>query len=501
MKQRAGRTVERAVAKPEFHLITRGSSRILVLAAGCDNFRKTRRIGQDSAAANVNSEAHKEGAVPRITFTLCLAAGLGLAASQAARADVVTNWNAAAGRAAVAACISPALDPLHESRMYAMMHIAIHDALNAIDRRSRPYAFDAHVTTPTSADAAVAATARDVLVSAISQLPFPAECLTAALTSVATDYAAALAAVPSGPSKTAGIALGQAAAAEIVSRRSADGSDTPLVVTDFEQGTEPGEYRFTPGFDFVFAPGWGRVTPFALRRSSQYRPNAPYHLSSKRYEEDFNEVKALGGDGVTTPTVRTSQQTEIGLFWLESSPLAWNRLARAVSEGQGLDVWENARLFGLLNIAMADGYIGSWEAKFHYRFWRPVTAIRTADADGNPDTEADPTWTPLQPTYPMPDHDSAHSVEGGAAAEVLKRVFGSDDIPFSACSLSLPAGSTCADATPVLRSFTSFSAAAEENGLSRILVGIHFRNATEEGIQHGRKIGRRAVSMLLNRIQ
>jgi hypothetical protein len=185
--------------------------------------------------------------------------------------------------------------------------------------------------------------------------------------------------------------------------------------------------------------------------------------------------------------------TEIGLFWIESSPLAWNRLARSISEQRNLGLNANARLFGLLNIALADGYIGSWESKYHHNFWRPVSAIHLADIDGNPDTAGDPNWTPLQLTYPMPDHDSAHSVEGGVGAEVLKQFFGTDRISFRACSLTLPAGSTCADPSPRLRSFVSFSQAANENALSRILIGIHFRRAVEEGVEHGRKIGRRAV--------
>ena len=151
-------------------------------------------------------------------------------------------------------------------------------------------------------------------------------------------------------------------------------------------------------------------------------------MRSHPYTLDFEEVKALGGDGVNTPSARTADQTQIALFWLESSPLMWNRIARDISTSRGLDLWESARLFALLNLAMADGYIASWRAKFDYLFWRPVTAIRTADTDGNRNTAGDPTWTPLQPTYPMPDHDSAHSVEGGAAAEALKRFFGTDEI-------------------------------------------------------------------------
>jgi hypothetical protein len=402
----------------------------------------------------------------------------------------------------VAACISPGDDPLHESRMYAMMHVAIHDAVNAIDRRSRPYAFDATATPGVSADAAIAAAARDVLVAVIAEIPFPfpPACLAAGIASAEADYAAALSAIPDGPAKTAGILLGQASAAAILALRSGDGSDTPLLDFGFPQGTSPGEWRFTPGFTFAFAPGWGEVTPFVLEHASQFRPGPPYGIGSNHYTADFNEVKAIGGDGITTPSTRTSEQTEIGLFWLESSPLAWNRLARTVASSRGLGLWENARLFGLLNLALAE-HAGSWNAKYQYGFWRPVTAIQTADSDGNPDTEADVTWTPLQITYPMPDHDSAHATQGGAAAEVLKQFFGTDDVAFSACSLTLPAGSKCTDALPVLRSFASFSEAANENGESRILVGIHFRRAVEEGIQHGRKIANRAVNVFLQPTQ
>jgi hypothetical protein len=347
----------------------------------------------------------------------------------------------------------------------------------------------------------VAAAARDVLVAGINQIPFPPDCLAAGVASVQADYVAALAAIPDDGARASGITIGQAAAAAILALRSGDGSNTPLQVFDFPQGTGPGEYRFTPGLDFVFAPGWGDVTPFVLAHSAQFRPDPPYSIKSATYAADFAEVKALGGDGTTTESARTLEQTEIGLFWLESSPLAWNRIARSVSADRGLNLWENARLFALLNMAMADGYVASWEAKYHYRFWRPVTAIQEADTDGNPNTAADPQWTPLQFTYPMPDYDSAHSVEGGAAAEVFLRFFGTDAISFSACSLTLPAGSTCADASPKLRWYDSFSQAADENGISRILVGIHFRNAVDEGIAHGRRIGRRAAQLFLKPVE
>jgi hypothetical protein len=161
-------------------------------------------------------------------------------------------------------------------------------------------------------------------------------------------------------------------------------------------------------------------------------------------------------------------------------------------------MWENARLFALLNMALADGYIGSWETKYHYNYWRPETAIRTAETDGNPDTIADPMWEPLEPTPGIPDYDSGHSVQGGAGAQVLKRFFETDEVSFSACSLTLPLPEEqCSGSQEVRRSFSSFTQAAQENGVSRILVGFHFRKAVEEGIKHGRKIGNRAVNLFL----
>jgi hypothetical protein len=420
---------------------------------------------------------------------------------QESTGDAVITWSANAGKAAVAACLSPTPNgnPPLESRMYAMVHVAIHDALNAIDRRSRPYAYDAHADDAASPDAAVATAAHDVLVPLLGQLAasFPPECIAAGVASVEADYAAALGAIPDGPAKAMGVEVGAAAAAAILALRADDGSDTPLQDFAYPQGTEPGEYRFTPGTPFAFAPGWADVTPFVLRDSSQFRARPPYDVSSKKYTEDFDEVKRLGGDGITTPSERTDDQTEIALFWVGSSPFQWNRIARDVSADAGLDLWENARLFGLLNLAMADGYIGSFETKYFYNFWRPVTAIQTADTDGNPKTDADPTWTPLVPTPPVPDYDSGHSVEGGVAAQVLGRFFGTDQISFETCSMTLPAGSTCNDVSAVWRSFTSFSQAAEENAFSRVLVGFHFRRACEEGVKHGGRIGDRAVGLFL----
>jgi hypothetical protein len=194
-----------------------------------------------------------------------------LSCSRLVNADAATDWNENAGEAAKAACLSPADDPLHESRIYAMVHIAIHDALNAVNRRSRPYAFNSQAPSGASADAAVAAAAHDVLVALINQNPsiFPPECTAAGLASVETDYTAALGAIPDGSAKTQGLSVGQAAATAILALRAHDGSDTLLIDTGYPQGTQPGQWRFTPGFPFAFAPGWANVTPFVLRDASQ----------------------------------------------------------------------------------------------------------------------------------------------------------------------------------------------------------------------------------------
>jgi hypothetical protein len=418
-----------------------------------------------------------------------------------ARADAVLNWNAHAGQAARAACISPSQNPFHESRMYAIMQIAIHDALNAIHRRFHPYALDIQAPPGASPEAAVATAAHDILVPLINQLPatVPQTCKDAGMASVEADYAAALAAIADGVAKTQGIVVGHAAAAVILAVRVADGSAAPLLDFTYPQGTAPGEWRFTPGLAFALAQNWADVTPFALRDSAQFRPSPPYAVTSKKYTADFDEVKTLGAKVGST---RTEEQTQIARFWVESSPLAWNRIARTVAAAEGLDLWENARLFGLLNMALADGYIGTCETKYHYTFWRPVTAIREAAADGNPVTTADATWEPLEVTPPFPDYDSGHSVEGGAAAEVLKLFFGDDDLSFDTCSLTLPvAEERCGGAAEVRRAFSSFTQAAEENGVSRIYVGFHFRKAVQAGIRHGRKIGEWTVSHFLKPVQ
>ena len=435
-----------------------------------------------------------------LTFT---AIGLVSHASVAGASDnAVSDWNATAGQAARAGCLSPANDPLHEARMYAISHIAIHDALNAIDRRYEPYAYDAQAPAGTSIDAAVAAAAHSALDAVLADLPaelFPPACGAAGTAVVDAVYSSALAGIPDGPAKAQGIALGEAAAAAIVALRGNDHANAaPLVDVNYPQGTAPGEYKFTPGTPFAFAPKWGSVTPFALRASTQFASGPPYPLTSKRYADDFNEVQRMGA---SIGSERTADQTEIAKFWVESSPLAWNRMARSIATVRGLDLWDSARLFGLLNMGMTDGYIGTFQEKYVYNFWRPVTAIHEAATDGNPSTTPDPDWQPLVQTPPIPDHNSGHSVEGGVAATIMRQVLGTDKVSFDVCSLTLDAGQTCDDATPVMRHFTRISDAAHENGESRILVGFHFRHAVTDGIAHGNKIGNWTVAQAMQPVE
>ncbi len=446
----------------------------------------------------------------RVPLATC-AAGLALllpvapAGAHRPSSDPVGTWNANAAKAAVVTGISPVGPSPAEARLYAMTHVAIHDALNAIRRRSEPYAYDARGPRRASRDAAVAAAAHDVLVPTLRELStlVPQASVDAAVASVEADYTAALAAVPDGRAENRGVAVGQAAAAAILALRANDGAQDLLVGDPaYPQGTGPGEYRFTPtvGTPLAFAPRLGRMATFVLRDGSQFRPGPPYPVTSRRYAVDVNEIKRLGGDDIVTPSDRTPEQTEIALFWVESSPLQWNRIARTVAETYGLDQWEKARLFGLLNMSLIDGYIGTFEAKYHHKFWRPVTAIRLADADGNPRTAADPTWTPLVETPPIPDHDSGHAVEGGAGEAVLRRFFRTDHARFSTCSTTLPARN-CGEKNAVSRHYRSFSQAAKENAESRILVGFHFRKAVDAGIEHGRRIGDRAVDRFMRPVR
>ncbi len=288
-----------------------------------------------------------------------------------------------------------------------------------------------------------------------------------------------------GRAKTAGIALGQAAAWATMNRRHNDGADTASQ-PPYAPRPGAGEYQFTPPFDFAAQPGWGRVTPFIID-PREHAVDGPQPLASAQYAQDLAYVRQIGH---ATSSTRTAEQSEVAKFWYEDSPLGWNRIANAVVRQRGLDAWEAARAFALVHFAMADGFIAGFGTKYQHRFWRPETAIRAADTDGNPNTDPDPAWQPFLVTPPVPDYPSTHTVLGWAAAEVLIELFG-DKVRYSITSLTLPG---------VTRHYRGFSQAAEENGLSRLYAGIHFRHAVKDGRRQGRSVGQ-AVAEALPRVR
>ena len=409
-------------------------------------------------------------AVVRVIGACAVITALAVAGASPARAEqnVVADWNAIASQAFVP---TQGTNPLGQSRTYAMLHAAVHDVVNAIHPRYQLYTKGLTADPDASIDAAVAAASRDVLVALVpDQQPL-----------IEAAYASALAAVPDGPAKTAGIAAGKASASATLRRRQLDGANRatqPLYVPN----PAAGDYQFTAPFDLALFPGWRHITPFAIDLS-EHRLRGPLALSDALYARDFNEVKKVGR---AVSSTRTAEQTEIARFWYEDSPLGWNRIAATVVRAVRLDTWDAARVLALMNFAMADGFIAGFDAKYHYRFWRPVTAIRDAARDGNRFTQADPTWEPLLTTPPVPDYPSTHTVLGAAAAEVLIYAFG-DTVPYSATSLTLPG---------VKRQYTGFSQAARENGHSRIYAGIHFRRAVKDGYKQGQGIGRAVVALL-----
>lgn len=429
-----------------------------------------------------------------------LVAGLTLVAAMATTtaaraADDVLTWNVHT----LNALALSGQGNLISTRSAAMVHAAIHDALNAIDCRYDLYAFKGDAPRHASPEAAIAAAAHDVLIGVIPAFGTPAQRM-AAIAVADAAYAEALASIPDGPAKTEGIITGQRAAAFVLALRSGDGATaanipyTPLTGPGFWQPTPnpvpPDPLAGGPGLAPALLPGWGNVTPFVLETADQFRPGGPPPLDSKRYAADYNEVKSIGEKLSVT---RTPEQSTIARFWYEGSLFGWNRIARVVAAPRGLDLWKQARLFALVNLAMADGFIAGFDTRFFYNFWRPVTAIRAGDTDGNDLTVGDPHWETFLNTPAIPDYPSTHSVLGGAAAVVLARFFGTDRIAFTMTSGAPFPGLT--------RSYTSFSQAAQENADSRVYAGIHFRTACRHGVRLGRKIGKFAFRQTLRPIE
>jgi len=414
-----------------------------------------------------------------------------------AAANEVVQWN----ETTVKALEANGQSNVVATRTLAMVQVAVHDALNAISRRYDAYYFEGPADPAASPDAATAAAAHTVLVGVVGSFGTPAQ-KGATLALVDQAYATSIASVTDGPARNKGVAVGRAAGAAILALRKDDGAtrDAP-----YTPGMGPGKWRPHPnpvpanppianadlarGYLPSAVPGWGNVTPFTLLSASQFWLPGPPALTSATYARDYNEVKGIGGK---VSTVRTDEQTQIARFWFEG-PGAWNTIARTVATTRGLDTRDSARVLALMNMAMADAYIAGWKIRYVYDSWRPVTAIREGDNDGNDATVGDLTWDSHQNTPAVSDYPSTQSTFSAAAAVALASALGGDQANFTVTSGKPFEGIT--------RSFTSFSQAARESADSRVYAGIHFRSACEDGLSLGRKVGQRAATLYLQPVR
>ncbi|MHA4846293.1 vanadium-dependent haloperoxidase [Flavitalea antarctica] len=377
---------------------------------------------------------------------------------------VVLDWNEMAYNAMGGAAYQHSL---LASRINAMMHIAMHDAVNAVIPQFKTYAFNKR---DENADPVVAAAsaAHGVLVAAFPEKRSSLDSMLQASTATATDPIAS----------QKGMQTGKEAAAAILALRSNDGAlaDPFGAITP---SNTPGIYQAVPPFDIVFAPFWKNMQPFGISSVSQFRVAPQPALDSKAYTDGFEEVKRMGSK---SSTQRNSEQTAYAQFWYEFSEAGWNRIARNAVMAKKTDLFTTARLFALVDMALADAYSAGWDSKFHYNFWRPFTAIRNAANDGNANTAPDPAWEPFLPTPPVQDYPSTHSALGNAAATVLTSILG-DNQSFSFQSpTSNPVNMT--------RQFKSFKQAAVENADSRVMAGLHFRFSCDAGLTLGDNIGK-----------
>jgi PAP2 superfamily len=378
-----------------------------------------------------------------------------------ARADAVVDWN----EKAVAAVYAGRLTPDAQSRTLGMVHVAIFEALNSLQPRYKPYRTRLTVEPGTVPEAAAAAAAHQVLVRLI---PDQAKELDASLQ-------ADLAKVPDGAGKAAGIRLGERAAAAILAEREQDGSSAPIT---YRPVTQPGKYVPTT---LPQSSTWTGVKTFVLKSGDQFRPPPPYALSSARWAADYNEIKRIGA---RTGSTRTPEQNDIARFWQLTGAATYNPVTRQVAAARKLDLLDNARLFALSSIACADAAVAIFDAKYAHNFWRPVTAIRNGDQDGNDATERDAAWEPMIVTPMHPEYPCAHCTFQAAAAGVLQVLYG-DSIP----KVTL----TSTTAPGVTRSFERLSDYVAEVVNARIYEGVHYRMSGEVGSVLGRRIAEEVV--------
>jgi hypothetical protein len=380
----------------------------------------------------------------------------------AGKADVILDWNAI-----MQATVSTQT-PFPQARLAAITQLAVFEAVNAITRDYKPYLGTITAPANASPEAAAASAAHDVLKN---YFPTNAAVLDAAL-------ATSLATVPDGPAKTAGIAVGQAAAAAMIANRANDGSAPSLFY--LPTSSQPGVWQLTPSC--TAAGGafyqWRNVTPFGLRSGSQFRLGPPPELTSARYTQAYNEVKSVGG---VNSTQRPQDRADVARFYAAVTPtLAFNDAARQLSTAQGKPLSENAHDLALINMAISDAAVTTFDTKYHYNFWRPETAIQNAGGDGNDLTQPDPTFAPYIVTPCFPSYPSAHGTLSNAATEVMEQVYAGGQLSITLTNSAVPG---------VTLKYTSLTQITDDISDARVYGGIHFRTDQDAGGVLGRKVG------------
>jgi len=387
------------------------------------------------------------------------------ALTTSAAADVISDWN----EKAVAFLATTQLSPPQAERTLAVVHFAMFEAVNAIEPRYQPLLAPMPAPRGASKDAAAAGAAGKVLINL-----YPGH---SGLKSSLDSY---LAAIPSSDAKTAGIQVGEAVSAQILDARATDGSQA---LDTYRTKFEAGAYVPTPS---MVGSTWPNLKPFFLTSASQFRPQAPVSLTSKEWAADYNEIKMLGG---RSSTQRSARQTEDARFWLAGGPIVYYPVVRQLAAAKKLDVVDSARFMALIAIARSDAFVAVFDAKYHYNFWRPLTAIRSGDLDGNPNTERDAFWLPLDNTPMHPEYPCAHCIMSGTIAAIVEELFGTAEIPEATLTSPTAPGAT--------RHWTNIWALSDDVSEARIWAGFHYRFSTKVGQDMGRRIGQYAVKNIM----
>jgi hypothetical protein len=391
-------------------------------------------------------------------------------------ANVITDWDAKAidASAPLAAFSSSPYTPYAAYRIVGMAHAAMFDAVNSIERRYQPYLVQLPADPTTSKEAAAAAAAAAVLATIDAK----------AANQMKTDLASYLASIPDGAAKSEGVKLGEAVAAKVLEARANDGCDAP---DDYRPRTTPGVYVPTAA---MRASMWPKAKPFAMVSQSQFRPAPPVALEGAEWAKDYNEIKSYGAQ---KSAARTPEQTETARFWLVVGPVAYFPFLRQITIAKQMDVVETARFMALGGVAINDAFIAVMDAKYHYNFWRPVTAIRNGDIDGNPATDREATWLPIADTPTHPEYPCAHCIVSGSVAGVVRTVLGTNDIPEVAM--------TSPTAPGVTHRWTNLTAMTDEVANARIWSGFHYRFSTRVGTGMGLAIGEYVVKNVMQPVE